>query len=53
MISKKATRVWYKLSEKLSTTNTAVLFHAYKSYIKPILEYGTPPESLHGQALHE
>ena len=41
VISKKATRVLFNLLRGLSTRKASTLVQAYKSYVRPILEYGT------------
>lgn len=42
LIANKATAMVFKLFRALSTSNSAVLLWAYKTYVRPLLEYGTP-----------
>lgn len=41
-LANKASFAMHNLFRSLSTTNTAVFLRAYKVYIRPLLEYGTP-----------
>ncbi|EYB90916.1 hypothetical protein Y032_0212g2233 [Ancylostoma ceylanicum] len=51
MIALKASKAIYNLFRAFSTTNSYLYLQAYKLYIRPILEYGTPVFSPHKQSI--